>query len=535
MRVAIFGGSFNPPHLAHQMAALYVLETAAIDELWIVPAFQHPFGKALAPFAHRLEMCELAAAALGPRVKVSAVERELGVESRTLRTVRRLQQDFPAHAFSLVIGADLLAEVPSWHGGAELQRTVPFLVVGRAGFESGRGGAVALPRVSSTEVRAALGCGAPGRRARAARGSRLHLRARPLSELARRMSDMSEAEVNARAMAEGPAEPTPRCSSWAPASSAPRWPSAWSRAGVPVTGLHGRQVELTDAARAISGVRRIDRRDPADPLGVRRGDHRGARRSHPRGGRAAGQRGAVAAASRSCSTPRGPTRRATILAAAVPHVRAVGTLHPLVSFADARVAVEGLREVAFGIEGDEPARAVAKRIVRALGARAVILEAENLALYHAGAVMASNYVVAMADTAQSLLIKAGVPADQALPVLIPLLASVVQNLAQVGLPGALTGPVERGDVTVGGASPRDAGGAGARAGRALPSGRPRRAAAGPREVAKHGPRQRRPPGGAVLRGCPSPHGREQRRRAGPVCLSRRSWCDEPGISARLFA
>jgi predicted short-subunit dehydrogenase-like oxidoreductase (DUF2520 family) len=141
----------------------------------------------------------------------------------------------------------------------------------------------------------------------------------------------------------------------------------------------------------------------------------------------------------------------SILAAAAPHVRAVGTLHPLVSFADARVAVieeEGLRGVAFGIEGDEPARAVAKRIVRALGARAVILEAENLALYHAGAVMASNYVVALADAAQSLLIKAGVPADQALPVLIPLLASVVQNLAQVGLPGALTGPVERGDVTV---------------------------------------------------------------------------------------
>ncbi len=138
----------------------------------------------------------------------------------------------------------------------------------------------------------------------------------------------------------------------------------------------------------------------------------------------------------------------TILAVALPHVRAVGTLHPLVSFADARVAVEGLSEIAFGIEGDEPARALAKRIVRALGARAVILEAENLALYHAGAVMASNYVVAMADTAQSLLIKAGVPADQALPALIPLLASVVQNLAQVGLPGALTGPVERGDVTV---------------------------------------------------------------------------------------
>ena len=160
MRVAIFGGSFNPPHVAHQMAALYVLETAAVDELWMVPAFQHPFGKALAPFAHRFEMCELAAAALGPRVKVSAVERQLGVESRTLRTVRRLQQDFPGHAFSLVIGADLVAELPSWQDSAELRRSVPLVVVGRAGFESGDG-RLALPRVSSSEVRAALAAGRP--------------------------------------------------------------------------------------------------------------------------------------------------------------------------------------------------------------------------------------------------------------------------------------------------------------------------------------------------------------------------------------
>lgn len=160
MRVAIFGGSFNPPHVAHQMAALYVLETAAVDELWIVPAFQHPFGKTLAPFADRLAMCERAAAALGPRVKVSEIERELGAESRTLRTVRRLQQGFPTHAFSLVIGADLVSEVPSWFGGAELQRTVPLLIVGRSGFQAGAA-PVALPRISSTEVRAALAAGRP--------------------------------------------------------------------------------------------------------------------------------------------------------------------------------------------------------------------------------------------------------------------------------------------------------------------------------------------------------------------------------------
>lgn len=157
MRVAIFGGSFNPPHLAHQMAALYVLETAPVDALWIVPAFEHAFGKALAPFADRLAMCERAAAALGPRVEVNAVERELGGPSRTLQTVRRLQRQFPTHAFSLVVGADLLSEVPSWYGGEELQRTVPFIVVGRTGFDVA--GKLALPRLSSTEVREALAAG----------------------------------------------------------------------------------------------------------------------------------------------------------------------------------------------------------------------------------------------------------------------------------------------------------------------------------------------------------------------------------------
>jgi predicted short-subunit dehydrogenase-like oxidoreductase (DUF2520 family) len=218
------------------------------------------------------------------------------------------------------------------------------------------------------------------------------------------------------------------------------------RAGIPVIGLHGRQVELTDAARAISGVvgstgEIPDIMSESDIVIISVRDERirevvdrlvNEKRLRP-GQVVLHTSGANAAAS--------------ILAGARPHVRAVGTLHPLVSFADPRVAVEHMTEVAFGIEGDEPAKAYAKRLVRALGARAVFLEAGNLPLYHAGAVLASNYVVALADMAQRLLVTAGVPQEQALPALIPLLSSVVQNLAQVGLPAALTGPVERGDVS----------------------------------------------------------------------------------------
>ena len=157
-RVALFGGSFNPPHVAHQLAALYVLETAPVDALWFVPAHEHAFGKPLAAFEDRLAMCELAAAALGPRVRISDVERAIGGRSLTLRTIRRLTEMHPEHQFSLVIGSDLLGDVAGWYGGGELARTVPFIVVGRPGSAAPTGGVV-MPDVSSSAVRAALAAG----------------------------------------------------------------------------------------------------------------------------------------------------------------------------------------------------------------------------------------------------------------------------------------------------------------------------------------------------------------------------------------
>lgn len=167
MRIALFGGSFNPPHVGHQMAALYVLETAAVDALWFVPAFRHPFDKPLADFDDRMTMCELAAAALGPRARVSDIERELGGPSRTLRTVQTVLERYPGDVFSLVIGADLVGEVDTWNGAAELRRLISFVVVGRSGRGAGAptgpnaasGGGVDIPDVNSTEIRALLGSG----------------------------------------------------------------------------------------------------------------------------------------------------------------------------------------------------------------------------------------------------------------------------------------------------------------------------------------------------------------------------------------
>lgn len=164
-RVALFGGSFNPPHIGHQMAMLYALATARVERLVMVPCFRHPFDKALIPFEHRLEMCRLAAAPFGPHVEVSDVERRLGGESRTLLTVRALMAEDPTLRLVLVIGSDLVGERERWYGWPELSRLVEFAIVPRDGHAGAGTGAVgaelAIPDVSSTGLRARLGRGEP--------------------------------------------------------------------------------------------------------------------------------------------------------------------------------------------------------------------------------------------------------------------------------------------------------------------------------------------------------------------------------------
>src|SRR5207247_5501171 len=97
-RIALFGGSFNPPHIGHQMACLYVLETSSCKELWMVPTFRHPFDKALAPFEDRFEMCRRAAVRIGG-CSVSLVQAEVGGQARAIQPVAPLRAEHPGHSF----------------------------------------------------------------------------------------------------------------------------------------------------------------------------------------------------------------------------------------------------------------------------------------------------------------------------------------------------------------------------------------------------------------------------------------------------
>jgi nicotinate-nucleotide adenylyltransferase len=158
MRIALYGGSFNPPHVAHQLSCAYVLATSQPDQVWMIPTWKHPFAKSLAPYEDRATMCELAAQMFGGRILVSRIEEELGGDSYTLNTVKALKKRHPEHQFSLVIGADLVAERERWHGWPELKTLIDFIVVGRQG-EPDVGAALDLPPVSSTEIRELIGKG----------------------------------------------------------------------------------------------------------------------------------------------------------------------------------------------------------------------------------------------------------------------------------------------------------------------------------------------------------------------------------------
>lgn len=158
--VALLGGSFNPPHVAHLMAAYWTLATQPVAEVWLLPAYRHPFGKALAPFEDRVRMCELAAAGVRG-VHVCAAERELAADplvGKTVRTLEHLAGRHPTLRFSLVVGADILAESARWYRWDRVRELAGIVVVGREGYPAVEG-APTLPAVSSTAIREQLARG----------------------------------------------------------------------------------------------------------------------------------------------------------------------------------------------------------------------------------------------------------------------------------------------------------------------------------------------------------------------------------------
>jgi nicotinate-nucleotide adenylyltransferase len=159
VRLALLGGSFDPPHLGHLLLAASALWLLDPDELWLLPVYRHPFAKPLTSFADRLEMTRLAAASLGPRVRALPLEQELasaGGKGTTVELLRNLRSQDPERALSWVMGADLAGETDRWTDFPQVARLAQVVWFNRQGFPTIPGAGPALPDVSATEVRERL-------------------------------------------------------------------------------------------------------------------------------------------------------------------------------------------------------------------------------------------------------------------------------------------------------------------------------------------------------------------------------------------
>jgi nicotinate-nucleotide adenylyltransferase len=129
-RIGLFGGTFDPPHVAHVALARAALDTLALDEVRWIPAGQ-PWQKThpITPAAQREAMVRLAIDG-EPRFVLDRIELERAGPSVTLDTARALQ---PLGQLVLVIGADQYAGLHTWRGWQELLGLVTLAVANRPG------------------------------------------------------------------------------------------------------------------------------------------------------------------------------------------------------------------------------------------------------------------------------------------------------------------------------------------------------------------------------------------------------------------
>jgi nicotinate-nucleotide adenylyltransferase len=138
MKIGIFGGTFDPIHLGHLLLAEQALEAVPLDEVWFVPAGEPPHKRerVVTPAFHRLRMVELATRE-HPRFRVSDLEVKRQGPSYTVHTIEALKAAHPQHHFFLLVGADMVKDLPNWYKTNKIIQHVQILALGRPGVETG--------------------------------------------------------------------------------------------------------------------------------------------------------------------------------------------------------------------------------------------------------------------------------------------------------------------------------------------------------------------------------------------------------------
>ena len=176
MRIGLFGGTFDPPHLGHLILAERCREAAALDEVRFLVSYlpPHKLDRTLSRFESRCEMVELATFGQ-PAFRVERIEAELPPPSYTAETLRVLRERQPRDEFHLIIGGDSLVDLPGWYQPQRVVEQAGIIAVPRPGIPvltaSELAGQLSVPEstvrlsivdsplleISSTEIRHRVG------------------------------------------------------------------------------------------------------------------------------------------------------------------------------------------------------------------------------------------------------------------------------------------------------------------------------------------------------------------------------------------
>jgi len=128
MKIGLFGGSFDPIHLGHLVAAQQVLEKGLCEKIWFLPCYQNPLKKKSTETKHRKKMVETAIEK-DKNFELNEMELKEKKPNYTIETIRKLKKSFPEHAFHFIISSKTLKEFNKWKKYDELAQEIRFIVV----------------------------------------------------------------------------------------------------------------------------------------------------------------------------------------------------------------------------------------------------------------------------------------------------------------------------------------------------------------------------------------------------------------------
>ena len=417
--IAVYGGSFDPPHVGHVLVPTWVMSMHEVDRVIVCPCHTHVLDKRLTPFERRVAWTRAAMAVHGDRVEVSELERTLSTRASadgpppgsTLSLLEAVAALHPQARVRLVVGSDIIdsGETRRWHRWEDIAANYDPIVVPRAGMD--RTGPV-LPEVSSSAIRAGLERG--GVAAQESLDALVPAAVRPLlrpqtSRVTMVIIGEGNVGTHARPWLTSLGYEVRSVSARA-LMEAPAVAGIWRETPVEGAWVRCRDAQLPAVAKAL-----VESGWPASAPIVH---------------------GAGALPSED------PEGLGVCAAAGIP----VGTLHPVQALRGA-LSRDGLGVCHFGVEGHARARQLVDRLVpQARQLDLTGLTRSERQRYHAGCALVANHLGVLLKLGAESLSSLGLPTNQATAALSSLLQSSEETLRRLGFPAGVTGPAARGDL-----------------------------------------------------------------------------------------